>query len=285
LKWREAEKTGALSPETWDLSRLGPDDPLFQEYPALKCPAGLEVPLPEAVEAVPLPDLLEEDALTYLLKQPIPDHLPDLLSPFNFEQRKVPQVSCSYFFTGPEDPESVWEAELVQKISQAKERIAFNQMYFHPTDRLLQAIADAASRGVTVTIITPTGGKAASKSEQFFGHRNIVSLHRLKQLTEKAARKNLRFLAYKQAKNGLHKKVVVVDDTVYGGSSNLGEKSLVLTGDHEMNFKAESAALANEVFDHFKADIHLSYRIRKLSPTLKNRCIAWIHHLGANIWG
>jgi phosphatidylserine/phosphatidylglycerophosphate/cardiolipin synthase-like enzyme len=202
-----------------------------------------------------------------------------------FSTQATKNVSMRYFFTGPEDFQSSWEKALVDRIKNAKNQIVITQMYFHPTNQLLDALRQTANRGVKTTLITSTGGKNSAHSEKFFGHRNLVCLHDLYHRVDQNKKKNLQFYAYKQGKNGLHKKVVIVDDYICAGSSNMGEKSLVLTGDHEMNFEAQSRALIDVAMQIVETDKHFSTKITSPSITVSNRFWALIHSLGANKWG
>jgi phosphatidylserine/phosphatidylglycerophosphate/cardiolipin synthase-like enzyme len=90
----------------------------------------------------------------------------------------------------------------------------------------MKEIIDAANRGVKVTVVTTTGGRHNSKGEKLFGHRNLYNLHILFSSTK--TKTNIDAYTFSQAKNGLHKKVVVVDDYVFAGSSNMGTKRGVI---------------------------------------------------------
>lgn len=273
LKWRDFKETGSISSESWDIDLLNASDPLFVSHPALKRPS----------DTPPLQSS-SNNALDYLLQTSIPQNI-STRAPLDFSQKAIQDVSMRFFFTGPEDRQSIWEETLIRRIENAQSRIVIDQMYFHPTDRLMKAISNAASRNIKITVVTATGGKTSAKSERFFGHRNIVTLSRLYDSVDAAKRKNLSFHSFKQARNGLHKKIAIIDDFVCAGSSNMGQKSLSLTGDHEMNFEAQSKQLAEATLAHVNEDIRLSKKNSRLSPTILNRFLAWIHAQGANTWG
>lgn len=275
FKWREHERTGSMLASSWDLNSLEEGNPLALQHPVLRAERATALSAPPALQGNPLDTLLQ----TALPETTQTDR------PLSFAKQAISGAHLRYFFTGPEDSQSAWEKNLIERVELAKKRIVINQMYFHPTKPLLQALAKAADRGVQVQVLTCIGGQTASRSERFFGHKNLVCLDQFNRLVSEQNRKNLQFYAYKQGKNGLHKKIVVVDDFVCGGSSNMGYKSLVLTGDHEMNFEAKSSQLAEAVLKIFQEDLRFSQKLSTVSPTLTNHFWAWVHSLGANQWG
>lgn len=78
---------------------------------------------------------------------------------------------------------------------------------------------------------------------------------------------------------------MVVDDYVLAGSSNMGTKSLKLTGDHEMNFEARSQEFADQTRQVLEDDIARSTELDDISLGIKQRLVAKIHKSGARIWG
>jgi hypothetical protein len=289
-KWDQYGIRKHLSPDTWDLDKLSDRDSLFERYPALSrsLPIKDEEPLKESDEQ-PQDGHIDEPALYRLLKTPIPQEStePPHISPLLDidARRRAQNVPVRTFFTGPEDRESDWQKTLLNRIEGATHRVVIDQMYFQPPTKLLKAIADAANRGVQVTIVTSTGGKLAPRSDRFFGPRNRYNLYSLYSAVKKQNRKNLEMHAFFQAKNGLHKKVVIVDDYVLAGSSNMGTKSLELTGDHEMNFEAHSHKLAEKTLEIVNKDIRCSRPMKKVKINVQQRMQAAFHRAGAFFWG
>ena len=119
-------------------------------------------------------------------------------------------------------------------------------MYVHPPKKLAKALAKAAERGVKITIITNGYDKKASPvGHRIFGPRNRYEWRKIIANIPEEFRKNVTIHEYgigkgTPRKTTYHKKVLVVDDTVFAGSSNIGYKSLVTLSDHELNFRAKS---------------------------------------------
>jgi phosphatidylserine/phosphatidylglycerophosphate/cardiolipin synthase-like enzyme len=87
-----------------------------------------------------------------------------------------------------------------------------------------------------------------------YGDRNRHHYQELLKRIKPVYRKNVQIYEFNVKKTTLHKKVVVVDNTVFGGSSNLGYKSLETMSDHEMNFMAEGAQFAKAVIKILRTD-------------------------------
>jgi hypothetical protein len=278
FKWDQFTKNGFLSSDSWDLDKLDPEDPLFQDYPALS----ENVPMKENID---LQTEKSKNSLYQLLRTDVPKDLRQISQGhvLGFKNKKVPEVNVRAFFTGPEDSTMNWENVLVNRIQSAKKRILIDQMYFQPSTTLMQEIINAANRGVKVTVITVVGGRHSSRGEQFFGPRNLHNVYKLLSSVESKASVNA--YTYSQAKNGLHKKVVIVDDYVLAGSSNMGTKSLELTADHEMNFEAHSKEFANQTLKILQEDIKKSRPLKPKSLSLSNRIFSFIHNAGSRIWG
>ncbi|MBI3236935.1 MAG: phospholipase D family protein, partial [Chlamydiales bacterium] len=271
-KWQKYKEVGVLSSESWDLDKLSTKDPLFAHYPALSGAPQQEENAQQITKVKK-----GKTALDALLQTKIPEHVDlapnrgECLLIKEFEEKSALGAKVKTFFTGPEDAHSDWEDNLVERIQQAEGKIAIDQMYFQPSKRVMDALIAAANRGVDITIITACGGTYCPMSEKFFGDRNLYSLHELFFSTKAENRKNLHLYSYAQLKNGLHKKVVVIDDYVLAGSSNMGTKSLSLSSDHEMNFEAQSKELADQTLQIIEEDKKLSRKLKKPQLSLGNR--------------
>ena len=276
FKWEEFNKNRSLSSDSLDLDKLSPKDPLFKTYPALS---------EKDNSTLNLQSNESGNALNQLLKTKVPD---DLLTVntrdvLGFRNQKISNIAVRTFFTGPEDNGSDFEKVLIERIHSAKQRISIDQMYFQPSKKLMQEIINAANRGVKVTVVTALGGRRNSSGEKFFGPRNKYNLHTL--FYSVTNKENINIYTYSQGKNGLHKKVVVIDDSVLAGSSNMGTKSLKLTGDHEMNFEATSKEFADKTLKIIQEDISKSKKLNKISLSLSDRILSFIHNTGSRIWG
>lgn len=159
-------------------------------------------------------------------------------------------------------------------------------MYFQPTTAILKALAEAAERGVKIKIITAGIYKDCPSSHLVFGPRNKYNYAYLVKSISKEKRANVEVYEFQQKKKGNHKKVIVIDDMVIAGSSNLGYKSLVTTSDHELNFFAKSQAFADETLKICDVDIKYSQKVEDpTSLSVKDYFQAFMHRLFAPLIG
>lgn len=150
----------------------------------------------------------------------------------------------------------------------------------------MKALIAAAKRGVKITIITVGASKDSALSEKFFAPRNRYNYSYLLSKLSTKDKENVQVYEYSQPGMGLHKKVMIVDDHIFSGSSNMGYKSLVLSGDHEMNFEAQSEDLVKEAMQIVQEDIEKSIKISKfVKITARVRVQAIFHSIGSRIWG
>ncbi len=233
-----------------------------------------------------IPSLLSnEDSVTLqLLKTPIPafEEIKTSVAQFDQKQDQAKKISFKVYASGPEQSKSVFGQELMKKIEKATKKIVINHMYFHPTQAIFDALVEAANRGVQIEIITCGIYPGCPNSHFAFGPRNKYNYSKLWHAIAEEHRKNLRVFEFNEVKIGNHKKVIIIDDTVIAGSSNLGYKSLVSTSDHELNFFAKSQKFADQTqavcdvdkahsseinsfnrFDYFRAAMH-----RLLAPMI-----------------
>lgn len=166
-----------------------------------------------------------------------------------FHENPNCQTKCAtkIYCIGPEHNDNPFEKEIINRFKQAKDRIIINHMYFHPTDAVRKALIDAANRGVKITIVTNGyDQKKSPKGHQFFGPRNRYNYCKIRNGVNPKQKKNVEVFEFKVRKTTLHKKVIVVDDYVIAGSSNLGYKSLVTMSDHEINFVTKNNEFADQ---------------------------------------
>ena len=132
------------------------------------------------------------------------------------------------------------ETAYLEAIKNATERIIIANAYFLPGKKLLQALMDAAGRGVSVTLLLQ------GRVEYFLQH------HASQYLYGKLIDAGVEIHLYKPAI--LHAKVAVIDSRwVTVGSSNMDPFSLQLA--REANIVAEDAALAKALADDLLAAI------------------------------
>ncbi len=270
-----------LPGESWDLNDIIYDynpSRIIKEYPALSNSS-------ESSQEI----CSEDNVLYSMLKTPLPDleSIDTFVFEFDHSHRKVDSVFVKMFFTGPEQSESPFEREIIKKINKAENEIIIDQMYFQPTDNLMNAIIEAGKRGVNITIITAGVTKDCSNSQLFFGPRNKYNYHYLVNSLPEELRSNVKVYEFSQKGKGLHKKVLIVDDHLFAGSSNMGYKSLALMGDHEMNFDAKSQELIDKIKEYIvEKDIFYSKRVENPETiSVRTKLIAGFHSLGSRIWG
>ena len=132
------------------------------------------------------------------------------------------------------------EVAYLEAIKNATERIIIANAYFLPGKKLLQALVDAAGRGVSVALLLQ------GRVEYFLQH------HASQYLYGKLIDAGVEIHLYKPAI--LHAKVAVIDSRwVTVGSSNMDPFSLQLA--REANIVAEDAALAKALADDLLAAI------------------------------
>jgi hypothetical protein len=255
LKWNQYHQHKTLSCETWDLDKLSEEDEIFTLYPVFS-----NTPLINSEKIN-----TGKSALDTLLKDRIPKEIKTGSKTIqDFTCQKTANVKTKVFFTGPEDRHSDWEDNLIERIENARERIVIDHMYFQPSKRVMNALIQAASRKVDITVITVMPCKYSAISEKFFGHRNRFNAHYLLSST-KGDRKNVHIYKYDQGKNGLHKKIAVIDD--------------------EMNFEAQSREFADQTMEIINQDIKASKHLPQIQLSITNRIITALHNSGSFLWG
>lgn len=165
---------------------------------------------------------------------------------------------------GPENAkgESKFAAKTLELIKRAKKNILFNHMYFCPTREIMEALRNAAERGIKIEIITSGVTKNCTNSQLCFGNYNQWHWVQLCSMIRQECRDNVNIYLYEQNKKALHKKVIIIDDEiVLAGSSNFGYKSLVCSSDFEINFVATSQAFTQKTRAICEEDKALSKKI------------------------
>lgn len=163
-------------------------------------------------------------------------------------------IETKILFTGPENTNNAFAEELITQFNQAEKRILIDHMYFHPHQDVFDALVSAANRGVAITLLTNGYDENSPMSHQAFGPRNRFNYIAFKNAIHENHQKNIEIYEFNVPKTTLHKKVIVVDDTVIAGSSNFGYKSLGPNSDHEINFIAKNAKFAERTLANIQVD-------------------------------
>lgn len=223
------------------------------EYPALN--DGLSISLSGTCAA--------ENVLLRMLQEPVPSSSEEDLPILDFASslRKVDQVQAEFFFTGRFNRQpNPFVKRLIREIAQATKEIVINHMHFLPPPEVLNAlIAAVKERGVKLTLITAGVTKNCPSGHLEHGPKNQAYCASLFKSLTTQEQQNLRIYLFEQHKKGLHKKIVLIDDELlFAGSSNMETKCFSEMGDYEVDFVARSPALALEVQKIIQVDIEHS---------------------------
>ena len=230
----------------------------------------------------------EDSLVVKLLKTPIPDfsNLKTKVDKFDRSKDKCSKVAFKIFASGPEHNSSKFAEELEKAIINSKNQIVINHMYFHPTKRIMNALIDAAKRGVKIKVITAGVYKDCPTSHLAFGPRNKYNYSFLLKSLSEQEKSNIEIYEFQQIKKGLHKKVILIDDLVIAGSSNLGYKSLETASDHELNFFAKSKSFVEATMKICDVDIKYSKKIENsIDLSITEYFQAFMHRLLAPLIG
>ena len=170
-------------------------------------------------------------------------------------------------FGGPGRGQSPLKRALHQDLLHAKD-VKIMMAYFLPTWSLRRGLTDVVRRGGKVQLIL------AGKSDVLISQLAGRSLYR-------------RFLKYGVAiyeyePQILHAKLIIIDDVVYIGSSNLDQRSLHIN--YELMIRFQNAKVANEAREVFNCALQHSGRIelaqwrksRTFWEKIKQRFAYWI---------
>ncbi|HEV3270100.1 MAG TPA: phospholipase D-like domain-containing protein [Candidatus Rhabdochlamydia sp.] len=220
------------------------------------------------------------------INQP-PPIVDTMIDRFHQSSKLNQDVETKILFTGPENTNNIFEKELIMQFDQAKERIVIDHMYFHPSQAIFDALVNAANRGIAITLITNGYDKNSPMGHKAFGPRNRFNYLALKNEVHKEYQENMNTYEFRVPQTTLHKKVIVVDDTVIAGSSNFGYKSLGPNSDHEINFIGKSPSFAERTLATIAVDYQEEHS--KISTaerlTIPEIARAIIHSLSAFMIG
>ncbi len=160
------------------------------------------------------------------------------LTPKYIEPHGTQQAMC--IPSGPEYSINAWQSSFLLLASQAQHRLWIATPYLIPSESVLQALYNAALRGVDVRIIVPERGS------------NIIfSLARLNYIPE-LCKLGIKILGYQAG--FLHQKVLLCDDNFSCiGSANLDNRSLSLN--YELNCIIHDQHMAQQVESMLREDM------------------------------
>lgn len=148
-------------------------------------------------------------------------------------------------------------SNLIERIKRAEERIWITTPYFVPNNDILNSLNDAADRGVEVIILIPR------KSDmRYFPLINSIFYRVL-------SSSNIKIFEY--TKSILHAKVMIIDDWVLLGSSNLNSRSLF--HDQELDYSPIQKESKSSILQQFHYDLYHSREV--VSHDIMNRYVAY----------
>jgi phosphatidylserine/phosphatidylglycerophosphate/cardiolipin synthase-like enzyme len=170
------------------------------------------------------------------------------------------QFGMKLYSTGPDHNANSYLKALIDLINNAQEKIVIGHMYFHPPQKLIDALAQASERGVRIEIITNSKDNEAPLAHRFFSDLAQV---KYQQLFESPGHENVKVHEFYRANVTYHKKVIIVDDRYTAfGSTNLGTKSIEENpDDYEFNCITDSTTFAAKTMSVLQQDIHLSNEV------------------------
>ncbi len=175
---------------------------------------------------------------------------------------KMAVGTARIYCSGPEQSSNDFYDEVKRRVKAAKKHIYIDRMYFHCPEDLKSLLAKKVNSGVKLTIVTNGNEKFSPSGHKAFGPRNRAEVKSLLTQIRPECIDNISVYEYGQKeanlprKTTLHKKVIVIDDFVLAGSSNLGYKSMVSCSDHEVNFVAKSKELARRTIAVIQDDAY-----------------------------
>lgn len=213
-----------------------------------------------------------------VMRSPMPaTRVPDLDS----RPRSASNVRMKLYATGPDHTQNSYLHALIDLINNAQDKIVLGHMYFHPPQHFIDALSNAAKRGVKIHIITNSKDKEAPLAHRFFVD---LAQNKYRQLFEKEGHQNVNVYEFYRANTTYHKKAIVIDDRYTGfGSSNLGTKSLGENpADYEFNAVVDSPTFALETMRVLQKDVELSNQVspeKARNPSWDTRLLAHFQEL------
>lgn len=170
--------------------------------------------------------------------------------------------SAMIFCSGPENGDDGFNQALEEAVGSAQQRIVFDHMYFHPTPRLTELLVARVKAGVSLDIVTNGYESFSPKGCMLFGLRNRYEWKSVLSALTPEERDRVQVYEYGRGEKNLpfktilHKKVIVVDDSVFMGSGNLSAKMQHYSSDYEINAKIDSHELADATTEVIMQDAY-----------------------------
>lgn len=210
-----------------------------------------------------------------LMQRPAP--MPFIPS-FESHPDKVEQnFGMKLYSTGPDHATNPYLHALIDLINNAQEKVVVGHMYFHPPQELIDALSNAAARGVKIEIVTNSKDQEAPLAHRFFSD---LAQNNYRQLFDRNGHENVSVYEFYRANTTYHKKVVVVDDQYTAfGSTNFGTKSIEENpDDYELNCITESRAFSAKTMEVLRQDMSFSNHVPPhvaRNPTWDTRLLAF----------
>lgn len=182
------------------------------------------------------------------------------------EKRTIGDCGCEILLSGPGWGGTPLQRRLRADLAGARS-VRILVAYFLPTRRLWRAITRAARAGARVDLIVP------GQSDVPLSKLATESLYR--RLLHSGAR------IFEYQPQMLHGKLLIVDDVVYVGSSNLDPRSLRVN--YELMLRIESAELADAARALFEDCLHSAREVRWAAWRRQRSLWARIKHRFAHV--
>jgi phosphatidylserine/phosphatidylglycerophosphate/cardiolipin synthase-like enzyme len=180
---------------------------------------------------------------------------------FTMEDMDVHIISPYYFPSSPSDELmriNEWRNTIFHHIKFSLSRIFIAHMFIHMDDELQMQLLRAAQRGLEITIITNSLIYNCPTSHYLFVPRSRKNYSPLLQFN------NVNIYEWNEPYTTYHTKVIIVDDSVLLGNSNLGDKSLLFHADYEINLCIkDNNSFSDEVIEKLRK--HIPYCVRMTS--------------------
>lgn len=203
----------------------------------------------------------------------------------------VPIDALKAYITTPLQTKIPFHDDILQSIRKSKHQIWIAHMFLHWSQEMNEALVVALARGVHVHIISNSDHAGTPATHCVYVPRSQEVCRRLLRMTLKlrmptTLRQNLHIYEFISPGCTYHKKALVIDDQVWLGNSNLGDKSLKLAADDEVNICVRSADLAEQTvrvlqvdrkycipFDKSQSNRHPNERLHQVPKA----AMAWLH--------
>lgn len=189
------------------------------------------------------------------------------------------------FVTSPIHSSIPFHKQLTHSLERARSRVYIAHMFIHLSTELKHAVLMALRNGAHVTIVTNAITKYTPMTHWLFVPRSRdVCAWLLERAEWEGLGHLLEIYEFSQLKCTFHKKAIVIDNQVWMGNSNLGDKSLIISADDELNFCIHSNSLANETIKVIETDLELcrKYDSDIFHDNFTQPSLSWIH---ANLLG